>query len=310
MFQNPTSTTDRSRAPSRPICVQSALDTTLRNPPAAPPGTVRAADRRLLRLLGEHEVLTTGQLVRLTGMPARTVQHRLGVLYREGLVNRHRPQAAVGTCPYHVWLTPFGAAAIGAEPPRPWSEDLSGMQTMAALCDLGLGLRDHGPCVGLVVTGWHRLPAGVTYAIRRTGGERRVLADGELTARLGAGMEIEALLLARVDHIPAARLASVVGRWADYLAAAPASALRMALVLTRSTRQRAAILTAARGAGDTPSIRDADQLAIKTAVPRVAVGLVGSRGAAVATEAVWRVPTDDDDHRLVEVLTGAAGVGR
>lgn len=44
-------------------------------------------------------------------MPERTVQHRLGVLYGTGLVNRHRPQAAIGTCPYHVWLTPFGAAA-------------------------------------------------------------------------------------------------------------------------------------------------------------------------------------------------------
>lgn len=136
------------------------------------------------------------------------------------------------------------------------------------------------------------------------------MADGELTARVGADAEISALLVARVDHIPAARLASVVGRWADYLAAAPASEPHMALALTRSTRQRAAILAAARGAGDTPTILNADQLAMKTAVPRVAVGLVASRPAALASEAVWRRAADEADHRLVDVLVGLAEVGR
>ena len=43
---------------------------------------------------------------------------------------------------------------------------------------------------------------------------------------------------------------------------------------------------------------------MKTAVPRIAVGLVGSCAPALATEAVWRTPADDDDRRLVEALTG------
>ncbi|MGH8995851.1 MAG: replication-relaxation family protein [Acidimicrobiales bacterium] len=311
MFENPTSATDRSRAPSRPICVQPPLDTAPGNPAAVSPSPLGAADRRLLALIGEHEVLTSGQLIRLTAMPERTVQYRLDVLYRAGLVNRFRPRAAaIGTCPYHIWLTPFGAAAIGAEPPRPWSEDLVGLPTMAALCDLWLGLRDHGPGLGLVVTGWRRLRAGVTYADRRTGEERRLLADAELTAHVGAGGRIEAALCARVDHIPAARLASVVGRWIDYFAAAPASEPRMALVLTRSAQQRAGILAAVRGAGNTPTIRNLDQPTSARAVRRVAVGLIESRAPALATEPVWRTPADDDDRRLVEVLTGAAGVGR
>lgn len=67
MFENPTSATDRSRAPSRPICLQPPLDTIPGSPGAIPPGTLRAADRRLLALLGEHEVLTSSQLVRLNG---------------------------------------------------------------------------------------------------------------------------------------------------------------------------------------------------------------------------------------------------
>jgi hypothetical protein len=307
MFHNPTSADDPSRAP---ICVQSPLDSALGTPAAVPPGTLRAADRRLLALLGEHEVLTSTQTVRLTGMPERTVQHRLGVLYRDGLVNHRRPRAAVGTCPYHVWLTPFGAAATGAEPPRSWSEDLAGLQTMAALSDLWLGLRDQGPGIGLVVTRWRRLHAGATYADRRTGEERRLSADAELTAHVGAGAEIAALLVARVDHIPAARLASVVRRWAEYLGAAPASGPRMALVLTRSARRRAAILAAVRGAGDSPTIRNLDQPTLAPVVRCVAVGLVGGQPAALVNERVWRSAADEADHPLAEVLASLAEVGR
>ena len=58
-----------------------------------------STDRRLLGLLGEHGVLTTGQLVRLTELPERTVQHRLGRLHRAGLVSRFRPEVPVGTAP-------------------------------------------------------------------------------------------------------------------------------------------------------------------------------------------------------------------
>ncbi len=118
------------------------------------------------------------------------------------------------------------------------------------------------------------------------------------------------MLCARVDRIPAPRLASVVARWADYLAAASASVPRVVLVLTQRTGHRAAILNAVRAAWETPTIRNADKLAMKTVVPRIAVGLVGSRAPALAAEPVWRTPVDDDDRRLVEVLTGAAGVGR
>ena len=63
-----------------------------------------STDRRLLGLLGEHGVLTTGQLVRLTELPERTVQHRLGRLHRAGLVSRFRPEVPVGTAP--GWVRP------------------------------------------------------------------------------------------------------------------------------------------------------------------------------------------------------------
>jgi DNA-binding transcriptional ArsR family regulator len=61
---------------------------------------LRPTERQVLVLLGAHEVLTSGQLVRLTGLPERTVQHRLGLLYRAGLVNRVRPPREIGTSPH------------------------------------------------------------------------------------------------------------------------------------------------------------------------------------------------------------------
>jgi hypothetical protein len=149
-------------APVRPEHAQSGLPATRRPGDRRPGPSSRATDQRLLRLLGKHRVLTTGQLIQLAGIPERTAQYRFGVLYRAGLVvDRHRPRAAIGTAPYHLWLTPFGAAAAGVETLEPWGDDLTGVQTLAATNDLWLGLRDGGPAVGLTLTDWHPLPAGL-----------------------------------------------------------------------------------------------------------------------------------------------------
>ena len=90
-------------------------------------------------------MLTTGQLVLLTGLPERTVQHRLSRLSRAGLLNRHRPQVPLGTAPFHYWLTTFGAAAIGVGPPEPWGEDPAGLRAIAALSELWLGVATSVP---------------------------------------------------------------------------------------------------------------------------------------------------------------------
>ncbi len=108
-------------------------------------------------------MLTTGQLVRLTGLAERTVQHQLGLLHRVGLVNRCRLEVPVGTAPYHVWLTGFGAAAIGAGPPEPWSEDATGMRVTATLSELLLGVSDRESEVRLRLAGWRRLRDGLTW---------------------------------------------------------------------------------------------------------------------------------------------------
>lgn len=257
------------------------------------------ATRHLLALLGEHQVLTTSQLAHLTEMPDRTVQHRLGVLYRSGLVSRHRPRAAIGTAPYHFWLTAFGAEAIEARPPEPWDEDLADVRAVAALSNLWLSLRKHGPDVGLALVAWHRLPDGLSYPDPRSGADRRLAADAELSVRLG-GTHVRALLFARVGRIPPARLIPVVARWTAHPVAqvspiAPRTPTCV-LVLTSTDGQRGAVLDA---------VRD-----MAGASERVAVATVHESGGALAMDAAWRASADEQDRRLVDVLSGVEGAGK
>ena len=292
MLQNPTSAATSPRPDACHTDVQPSSRPLLGVRQCRP----RATDRHLLALLGEHQVLTTTQLVRLAGVPERTVQHRLSILYQAGLVSRSRPRAAVGTSPYHVWLTAFGAEAVGAGPPEPWSEDPGGVRTVAALSELWLGLRFHGPAAGLTLTGWHRLPGGFAYRDPHTGADRRLAADAELRVRLGA-VELRALVFARVDRIPRARLGPVLARWAAYLAAPASASMPMAaLVLTRTARQRAAVLDAARG--------------VLGPIDWVAVAAIEPDAGALATEARWRTPADDHDRRLADVLVDLSGARR
>ena len=86
------------------------------------------------------------------------------------------------------------------------------MRTVAALGELWLGLRDHGSAAGLTLTGWRRLPVGFSCPDPRTGADRRPSADAELGVRLGE-VDVRALVFARVDRIPRARVGPVLARW-------------------------------------------------------------------------------------------------
>lgn len=294
MLQNPMSAAISPRSDAAPTGAR-----TLRPPLAAYGRSPRMAAHHLLALLDEHQVLTTSQLAHLAEMPDRTVQHRLGILYRRGLVSRYRPQAAIGTAPYHFWLTTFGADAIGAERPGPWDEELAAVRTVAALSDLWLGLRDHGPEVGLILAGWRRPLGGLSYPDSRTGADRRLPADAELCVRIG-GTHVRALLFARIDRIPPDRLGPVVARWSAHLAAtASPSAPRppaCALVLTRTSRQRATVREAARG--------------VAGATDRVAVAAIEGGGHTLTTDAAWQTAANEQDRRLVDVLTDVAEAGK
>jgi hypothetical protein len=72
-------------------------------------------DRRLVRLVGEHRVLTTDQLCALGFGSIVTARHRLGVLAAIGVLRRFRPHPETGSAPWHYLLGPVGAALLGAE---------------------------------------------------------------------------------------------------------------------------------------------------------------------------------------------------
>jgi hypothetical protein len=261
--------------------------------------------------LGEYGVLTTGQLVRLTGLPERTVQHRSGRLHRAGLVNRCRPETPVGTAPYHAWLTTFGAAAIGVGPPEPWSEDPAGLRATAALSELWLGVRDRGPEVGFHLIEWRRLRDGLTWCDPDTAAARQLPVEAELRIGLG-GEVVTVLVLAHVERVPAARLTTIFGRFAAYLAAGPATTPRpVLLVLARTERVAASMHVAYGQVANTPVGRRLGRVALDTASGQVAVGVVEPRPAGLVSEAVWHtLAAPDEARRLADVLRGTLAGGR
>ena len=72
-------------------------------------------DRDLVRLVGVHRVLTTGQLAALGFGNITTARHRLSALVRLGLLRRFRPHLPAGSAPGHYVLGPVGAAMLGVE---------------------------------------------------------------------------------------------------------------------------------------------------------------------------------------------------
>jgi Replication-relaxation/Resolvase, N terminal domain/Recombinase len=73
-------------------------------------------DRRLARAVGEHRVLTTGQLAAPGFASVITARHRLAVLTGLGVLRRFRPHREAGSAPpWHYLLGPVGAALLGAE---------------------------------------------------------------------------------------------------------------------------------------------------------------------------------------------------
>jgi hypothetical protein len=85
-------------------------------------GHLGPRDRLLLRLLADHQVLTTPQICALLFPSLRRAQRRLTVLHRAGFLDRFRDrQGRGGSQPWHWTLGPLGlaldAAARGHAPP-------------------------------------------------------------------------------------------------------------------------------------------------------------------------------------------------
>jgi hypothetical protein len=112
---------------------------------------VSEVQERLLRLLDDHRVLTTAQLMEITAAPERTTEYRMAVLAKRGLVGRVRPPRGRGTHPWHWWLTPAGARLVTG---TACAEDRGGPNPLfvrhaAATADMWLALTQAGPAAGL-----------------------------------------------------------------------------------------------------------------------------------------------------------------
>jgi Replication-relaxation len=306
MTQNPMSPVDPSRPGAWPHAARLEIS-------ASPARPLSPTDRQLLVLLGEHQVLTTSQLVRITSRPERTVQHRLGVLHRIGLINRVRPPADVGTAAFHCWLTIFGAGAVDADAHEPWSEDLAGVRAKVALTELWLSVRDNGQPGGLDLQGWRRLSCGVSYLDLRTNAPSALPVEAELIVALDShdGPQVTILAVATVEGVSKARLASVLARYAGYVAACCPNEQRPVLVvLVRTPRHADSVLAVAEQLPEATSLRHLDRVSAEEAIRSVAVGVSVPRPDAFATEPVWCTPGDHRARRLVDVLVEIAAGSR
>ncbi|MDA8070628.1 MAG: replication-relaxation family protein [Actinomycetota bacterium] len=115
-------------------------------------------DHEILCLLHVHRVLTTPQLIALTGRPERTVDYRLARLRERSLAARTRPYAASGSAPYYWWLTRAGARLVDGTSPAPGKGEPNPLflRHTAATAGLYVALLDVGPDAGLMLTSWHR----------------------------------------------------------------------------------------------------------------------------------------------------------
>lgn len=74
-----------------------------------------ARDRWLARMLFEHKVFTTHQIVELAFPSTRAANHRLRELYRWRVADRFQPFVTVGAQPMHYVLDVAGATAVAFE---------------------------------------------------------------------------------------------------------------------------------------------------------------------------------------------------
>jgi Replication-relaxation len=78
-------------------------------------GHLTLRDRWLARMLFEHKVFTTQQIVELCYPTTRAANHRLLALYKWRVVDRFQPFLTQGTAPMHYVLDTAGATALAYE---------------------------------------------------------------------------------------------------------------------------------------------------------------------------------------------------
>jgi Replication-relaxation len=143
-----------------------------------------ARDRRLVRAVAEHRVLTTGQVAALGFGSVITARHRLSALVGIEALRRFRPHREIGSAPWHYLLGPIGAALLGVEDgdEHKW--------LTAVRRDRQLALERSQRLAHLV---------GVNWFFASLAGDAREAAEGELQTWLNETAAHDWL----IDHVPA-----------------------------------------------------------------------------------------------------------
>jgi hypothetical protein len=148
----------------------------------------------LLVLLDRHRVMTTDQLGRATATPDRTVRYRMERLGDAGLVECARPGRERGSAPRHWWLRAAGARLVTGSAPAEGRPSGMFVAHAAAITEVWLALVEHGPAIGIEVSGWLTDRAGWqewTRQGRWTSHPYRLTPDAVATVRPGDAVFIE-----------------------------------------------------------------------------------------------------------------------
>jgi hypothetical protein len=259
----------------------------------------------LLVLLDQHRVLTTDQCARATGTPERTVRYRLDRLREHGLVASVRPGREAGSAPAHWWLRPAGARLVAGTAVAEGHKAPSGMHMAhaAAIAEVWLALREHGPAAGLTLIDWWTDRAGWQEwaAPGGYGGARRLTPDALAHVQVDGpdGTTGTAALFVEVDlaSMTQTLLKDKVARYLGYAQDRAWEGVHPncpPMLLLTTTASRAS--TFARGAArqlahqDRPRYRRGEaDVARAQALVVAACGLVREPARAV-TELCWILP--------------------
>lgn len=261
----------------------------------------------LLVLLDTHRVLTTDQVARATGTPVRTVRHRLDRLRTAGLVDAVRPGREAGSSPRHWWLRVAGARLVAGTAAAPGRQRPSGLHVAhaAAIAEVWLAVRDHGPSAGLVLRRWWSDRAGwqewettrpgYGARVRRLTPDAALLVDVDHAGVAGTGAAFVEVDLATMSqtvlrekvtrYLAYAQDLAWAGRWPHCppLLLLTTTQARAVTFLTAVRRQLAAAGRPVWGGQAGRDIADANSLVV------AACGLVRDPAAAVDAP-VWLLP--------------------
>jgi len=262
---------------------------------------------RLLALLNQHRVMTTGQLARATDTPERTVRYRLDRLHEAGLVTCARPGRESGSAPRHWWLRPAGARLVAGTAVAEGKPSAMFAAHAAAITEVWLALSKHGPAQGIQIVdwltdraGWQEWEGG-TYWSRRY----RLTPDAVAQVAMPGGSPVVAFIEVDLASMTQTLLKEKVARYLAYAADRAWEGIHpycppMLLLTTTETRAATFVRAAGQVIGQyedrLPFEDPADVLVV------AACGHVHNPGRAVTT-ACWKVPdTAATELTLVDLL--------